>query len=90
MEVSKKGGTPKSFSFRWIFPYKPSSYWVSPFMETTIYPTPGAKFCQQPMAWRTIETASCKELRFSRPSLQTVGSSSEDVNRITTSNNMLQ
>ena len=24
---------------------------------------------RQPMAWRTIETASCKELRFSRPEL---------------------
>ena len=33
MEVSINGGTPQSSIYKWIFPYKPSSYWGYPHLR---------------------------------------------------------
>ena len=34
MGFSCNGGTTKSSIYRWIFPYKPSSYWGNPILGT--------------------------------------------------------
>ena len=39
--------------YRWIFPYKPSSYWGTPFMETSIL------WLQRPWPWHVRPPAPC-------------------------------